>query len=119
MRKCRDCIDQDARPNEHENLLAVTQCLAGLRYNNPKLFEILGGRRAMIESPLLQELIAERTRETMIANIMTVLITRFGANAETIESELKTINDEARLKGLIKHAVTARTLNSFRKQLTP
>jgi hypothetical protein len=79
----------------------------------------LAGRRPMIESPLLQELIAEWTRETTIANIMTVLIARLGANAETIESELKAINDEARLKGLIKHAATARTLSSFRKQLAP
>ncbi len=71
----------------------------------------------MIESPLIQELIAERTRETTIANIMTVLIAGFGTNAEKIESELKAINDEARLKGPIKHAVTARTLSSFRKQL--
>jgi hypothetical protein len=77
----------------------------------------------MIESPLLDELKAEWTREasleTMIGNLMTVLVTRFGPNAEALENQLKAIGDEARLKDLVKHAVTARTLTSFRKQLTP
>ena len=48
---------------EKENLLAVTQFLARLRYNDEALFEILGGRKAMIESPLLQELKKEWTEE--------------------------------------------------------
>ena len=33
--------------------------------------------------------------------------------------ELKSIDDEARLKELIKHAATGRTLGSFRKRLAP
>ena len=53
---CRARIDAEAPPGEHENLLAVPQVLAGLRYNDPRLFELLGGRDAMIESPVLQEL---------------------------------------------------------------
>ena len=48
--QCRARIDQDAPPDEHENLLAVTQLLARLRYHDPKLFQLLGGRKAMIES---------------------------------------------------------------------
>ncbi len=115
MRECRERIDRDAPPNEHENMLAVTQLLAGLRYNDPKLFQILGGRRAMIESPLLQELIAERTRETLI----TFLIARFGSKAKSLETELETISDESRLQDLVKHAATCRTLNSFRKHISP
>ncbi len=90
-----------------------------LVYNVPKLFQILGGRKAMIESPLLQELIAERTRDTMIEDLMTVLVARFGSKARAVETEIKAIGDEARLKDLIKQAVTARTLSSFRKQLAP
>ena len=41
---CRERIDADAPPGEHENLLVVTQILAGLRYNDPRLFSILGGK---------------------------------------------------------------------------
>jgi hypothetical protein len=32
FRECRARIDHDAQPEEHENLLAVSQVLAGLRY---------------------------------------------------------------------------------------
>jgi hypothetical protein len=59
FQECRTRIDRDAPPDEHENLLAVTQILAGLRYNDPRLFQLLGGREAMIESPVLQEFVAE------------------------------------------------------------
>jgi hypothetical protein len=69
----------------------------------------------MIESPLLQELIAERTRETLI----TFLVARFGPKAKSLETELNAINDESRLQELAKHAATCRTLSSFRKQVSP
>ncbi len=74
---------------------------------------------AMIESPLIDELKAEWTQETRIESLMTVLVGRFGSKAEALERELKAIGDERRLKELLKHAVTARTLSSFRKQLAP
>jgi len=115
VRQCRARIDRDAPPNEHENLLAVTQFLARLRYNDPKAFQILGGRKAMIESPLVEELKAEWTREKVID----VLVARFGAKAEALETQLNAIADEARLRELIKHAATCRNLSSFRKQLAP
>ena len=63
LRTCRDRIDREAPADERENLLAVTQLLARLRYNDSRLFELFGGRQAMIESPVLQELKAEWTRE--------------------------------------------------------
>jgi hypothetical protein len=119
VRECRTRIDRDAPPGEHENMLAVTQVLAGLRYNDRKLFQILGGRKAMIESPVLQELKEEWTREAAIEYLMTFLVARFGAKAGELENSLKAIDDASRLKELVKHAATARSLNSFRKQLAP
>jgi hypothetical protein len=123
VRVCRTRIDRDAPAGEHENLLAVTQVLAGLRYNDPKLFQILGGRKAMIESPVLQELKEEWTREAareaVIGDLMTFLVGRFGDKAGELENSLKAIDDASRLKELVKHAATARSLNSFRKQLAP
>jgi hypothetical protein len=117
VRQCRDRIDQDAPPGEHENLLAVTQFLARLRYDDPRLFQILGGRRAMIESPLLDELKAEWTRETERRAILKFLEARFGADARALETELKTI-DEDRLDDLLSLAATCRSLASFRKKLS-
>jgi hypothetical protein len=118
VRRCRERIDREAPPDEHENLLAVTQVLTGLRYNDAKPFQILGGSKAMIESPVLQELIAERTRETLIKAVIDFLVARFGPKAEALETEIKGIADEARLNELVKLAATCRSLASFRKKLT-
>ena len=87
-------IDQQADTLERENLLAVTQVLAGLRYNDPGLFQILGGRKAMIESPVLQELKAEWTseaaRETIRSAIVEFLVARFGSGAEELGRTVST-----------------------------
>jgi len=122
VRECRVRIDRDAPPNEHENLLAVTQFLSGMRYNNAKLLQILGGRRAMIESPLYQELEAELMRKAEIKTtrkaIARILKIRFGIVPRELGSELKAIDDENRLGELLDHAVKCRNINSFRKQLS-
>jgi hypothetical protein len=130
IRECRARIDRIGSRVEKENLLAITQFLARLRYNDEALFDILGGRKAMIESPLVQELKKEWTedakreglreglREGEIKALMTVLIQRFGAKAQSLETEIKATGDDARLKDLIRHAVTCRSLASFRKMLT-
>jgi hypothetical protein len=118
LQRCRARIDQGAPPKERENLLAVTQVMARLRYNDQRLFQILGGRKAMIESPILRELKEEWTREAEIKDLMTVLVARFGSRAEALQAALKAIDDEVRLKELLKHAARCRSLASFRKQLT-
>ena len=48
---------------------------------------------------------------------MTILVGRFGSKAKALETEIKAIGDETRLKELLQHAATCRTLGSFRKQL--
>jgi hypothetical protein len=115
-------IDEEASPEERENLLAVTQVLAGLRYNEVGLFQLLGGRDAMIESPVLQELKAEWTREAALQTnrraIVDFLVARFGPQAEAIATPLETIADDARLKELVKLAALCSDLPSFRKELT-
>src|SRR5208337_3275510 len=82
FQQCRARIDEQASPEERENLLAVTQVLAGLRYKEVGLFQLLGGRNAMIESPVLQELKAEWTRdavrEAKRRSIIDFLVARFG-----------------------------------------
>src|SRR5271157_1775291 len=122
VRQCRARIDQDAPPHEHENLLAVTQFLTRLRYHDPKLFQLLGGRKAMIESPLLEELKAEWTRELKAEwtreAILKFLEARFGIAARALEAELKTV-DEDRLDDLLSLAATCRTLASFQKKVSP
>jgi hypothetical protein len=121
FQQCRARIDEEASPEERENLLAVTQVLAGLRYNEVGLFQLLGGRNAMIESPVLQELKAEWTREAVREDkrrtIVDFLVGRFGPEAEEIATQLETIADDARLKELVKFAAYCADLQSFRKKL--
>lgn len=121
FQQCRARIDEGAAPEERENLLAVTQVLAGLRYNESGLSQILGGRDAMIESPVLQELKADWTREAALQTnrraIVHVLVVRFGPQAEELASQLETIADDARLEELIKLAASCSDLQSFQKEL--
>jgi hypothetical protein len=121
FRQCRARIDAEALPEEHDNLLAVAQVLAGLRYNDPRLFELLGGREAMIESPVLQKLKDEWTRETANETerqaIVRFLVARFGKQADELKPELDAIDDKARLEDLITLAARCRNLEAFRKRL--
>ena len=62
VRRCREVIDRHAPAEEHERLIAVTQVFTRLRYKDPNLLSILGGKTAMIESPLIRELTAEESQ---------------------------------------------------------
>jgi hypothetical protein len=93
--------------------MAVTQVFARLRYNNERLFQLFGGRSAMIESPVIQEIVADRQRE----DILKVLETRFGTPARTLEPEVSTVEFD-KLDEILKLAVTCRSLASFRKKLS-
>jgi hypothetical protein len=121
FRQCRNRIDEEAAADERENLLAVTQVLAGLRYNERGLFQVLGGRDAMIESPVLQELKAEWTREAALQTrrrvIVDILVARFGLQAEDLATRLETNADDGNLKELIKYAAVCPDLESFQRGL--
>lgn len=125
LRQCRDRIERDASPDEQANLLAVTQVLARLRYNDERLFQLFGGRKAMIESPVLQELKAEWTqeaareaaRESTRKAILKFLEARFGDPARTLEAELRAVSED-KLDEVLKLAATCRSLAAFRKKLT-
>ena len=71
----------------------------------------------MIESPLLDELKAEWTIEARRRDILEILEGRFGAVAQALEAELKSVADN-RLGDLLLLAATCRTLASFRKKLS-
>ncbi len=113
LRECRDRIGRDAPKDEQDNLMAVTQLLARLRYNKESLFQLFGGRRAMIESPVIQEIIADCKRE----QIVKFLEARFGVAALDLKSALNAVDDE-RLDDFLKLAATCRSLAAFQKELT-
>jgi hypothetical protein len=100
LRECRERIDRQAPPDEHANLLAVAQVLARLRYNDPGILSIFGGRHAMIESPLIQELMAERVHNV----ILRFLTARFGSVPPEIEGAVRAVQDESSLDNLVEWA---------------
>src|SRR5215470_16075882 len=75
-----------------------------------------GGRQAMIESPLYQEIVEEAEREGATRarrqDIMDVLVDRFGPAARDLEVELKAVEFD-RLRDLHKFAARCRSLASF------
>jgi hypothetical protein len=115
FRECRARIDREASGGDRQNLLGVTQFLARLNDNDPRLFQIFGGRKAMIDSPVLRELLAERDRHV----ILTVLGARFGQDADAVQAGLNRIKGEKRLTELAKQAATCPDLEAFRKMLEP
>jgi hypothetical protein len=126
--RCRARIDRQARQlghDAHANLLAVTQLLLGLRYNRDvsllgRLGALLGGRRAMIESPIYQEIVEESKREGASEAtrklMLSFLLGRFGPAAKDLEVELRAV-DLDRLEELAEYAAKCRNLASFRKRL--
>ena len=69
----------------------------------------------MIESPLIQELIAVR----MHKGILLILIDRFGSVPEKLAVALRGIKDEERLDGLLLWAYRCPDLEAFRSRLNP
>lgn len=114
FRQCRAIIDRDAKPEERDNLLAVTTVLAGLRYNDRRLLALLGGKEAMIDSPILIEFVAERMHKLVLA----ALTARFGPVPDDIRQSLRTVLDEDRLEALNVVAVLCTDFDAFRRELT-
>ena len=131
VRRCREVIEERAPAGEKENLLAVTQVLTYLRYNDFGLLAILGGKKLMLEVPWLDEIVqekfeivlAEKTREatqetaraTVRQNILSILDARFGEVPQRLAEQIGSIEDQDQLNALVRSAATSRDLKSFRR----
>jgi hypothetical protein len=119
--RCKARIDLETSPPDRDDLLAAAQFLLPLRYDKEdpllgKLQELLGGREAMIHSPLYQEIVEESRRETRQQDILDILEDRFGPEAKDLEPLLKAVAFD-RLRELHRFAARSRSLASFRKRL--
>jgi hypothetical protein len=112
IEECRRRIDAEAPENERENLLAVTQVLMRLRYNAKNLFQILGGEQAMIESPLIDELLAK----TRMEGILDSLESRFSSRPDDLADELRALGEQE-LKALNRFAAVCPDLAAFRARV--
>jgi hypothetical protein len=118
LRACRERIDRQAAPDEHANLLTVAQVLARLRYNDPGILSIFGGKHAMIESPLIQELMQELLAEQRHKDIVNILTDRFGPVPDDIVTALHPHQELERLSELVRLAAHCPDLETFRRRLS-
>jgi hypothetical protein len=116
--ECRRIIDEKAKPQEHANLLAVTQVLMGLVHKDAALRAIFGGKEAMIDSPVLNELIAEKNAEVRQQDVLEVLEARFGLVPLDVAQRVKAVTNADHLSQLIKQAARCPDLETFRQALS-
>src|SRR5208283_5304080 len=109
LRRCREVIDQHAPADEHESLITVTQVFTRLRYKDPNLLSILGGKTVMIESLLIREIVAERRHK----DILKVLAIRFGPVPPELAAEVRSILDETVLDAVVELAASSPDLEQF------
>jgi len=111
--QCRKIIERYGPEDEQSSLLAVAQVLAGLRYNDPGLLFLLGGREAMIESPVLQEIVAETKAESLL----TVLRARFELVPSDVSRAIRALRDLGELDRLLDAAARCENLQAFRDRM--
>jgi hypothetical protein len=114
---CRERIEREARPEERANLLAITAIMAGLRYNDSGLLDVLMRREVMIESPLLQEILKQNVRETLRKTALEELESRFGPVPPAVAAQVNTVTDEERLRAVLRQAILCASLEDFQNFL--
>jgi predicted transposase YdaD len=116
LQRCRDRIDREGGA-QRANLLAVTQVYAKLHFDKPEWLEILGGRKAMMQSPLIQEIVSESERTGQVKAILHLLQKKFGPAGPSISAGLAQVKEEEKLLGLLVHATNCASLQDFDKRL--
>ncbi len=117
LQRCRDRIDNEGG-QQQANLLAVTQVFAKVKFDRPAWLDILGGSKIMVESPLIQEIVAESERKGRIKAVISVLEARFGVVPPFVTAGLQQIKDEKKLERLTRQAGICKDLAAFEKALT-
>lgn len=113
LERCRERIEREVPLSGQAELLAVAQVFLGLRFPDPDLRVLLGGRATMIESPVVQELIAESIQEC----ILEVLKDRFGSVPRNVVKLLRAELKEKKLRKWNVLAAKCADLEEFREAL--
>jgi hypothetical protein len=89
----------------------------GIPHAHQEVLASFGGRRVMIESPLLKKIVAESKAKSRQESIVLFLEGRFGEVPQDIIKRLRRFRGEKRLKALIKYSVSCPNLETFRTRL--
>lgn len=117
LQRCRDRIDRETAHEERRSLLAVSQVLTRLRFPDPQLLGLFGGRQTMIDSPLIRELVAETTQQALHEAILRFLEGRFGVVSDALAARIKSVRRKKELDALILFAAQSRDLGTFEARL--
>jgi hypothetical protein len=116
LQRCRERIDRDGG-TKRDNLLAVAQVFARLHFDKPEWLEILGGKKAMIESPFIQEIVEESSRSGGLKLLLHILRGKFGSVPERVSAGLAQMKDEEKLLRLGLDAATCPSMPAFEEAL--
>jgi hypothetical protein len=71
----------------------------------------------MIESPLIQEIVADARREERVAVILDLLQDKFGPHGPDIAAGLAQVKEQEKLRRLSLHAATCASPQAFEERL--
>jgi hypothetical protein len=117
LRECRRRIDQQASGEEQDYLLAVSQILGSLRYDENTLMAIFGRGQTMIDTPLLRKLEEQGIQKGIHYSIVMFLRGRFGGVPADLESAITAIQERSRLEELLVWASQCPDLEAFRARV--
>lgn len=113
LERCADKIEREGHPKDRADLMAVSQVMATLRFPDPTLLQLFGGRESMIESPLLEKWFGEKMQKALLA----LLKARFGSVPRDVRRLLREVLDEEKLIALNVLAGQCPDLEAFREAL--
>jgi hypothetical protein len=114
---CLDRIEELGNAEEIGYLFAVTHVMAEMRYDDPRILKVLGGKKMLTESPFIRELLEDRQREATQELTIQTLEARFHSVPEVIAAQVRTIQDQSRLGALHCFDATCAGIDDFRKEL--
>jgi hypothetical protein len=84
---------------------------------DPTMKRQSGGKRIMIESPLIDEIVSEAVAKARHESIIEVLWSRFGAVPSELGDRIRSVQDKDGLARLTRSAATCRDLEAFSQSL--
>ncbi len=113
LEQCVAKIEREAATAQQGDMLAIAEVMTGLRFPGSELLKLFQGKKAMIESPVVQRWKAETAHEL----ILDTLKVRFGSTPRDVTKLLRQIIDERKLKRLNQVAINCADLDEFRAAL--
>jgi hypothetical protein len=116
LQRCRDRLEREGGVQK-ANLLAVTHVFAQLHFDKPEWLEILGGSQAMIESPLIQQIVSESALAGQVEVLLHILQGRFGPVGPAVTAGLAQVKEKEKIMRLSLDAATCLSLQHFEERL--